>query len=384
MEKNLELIKQGKILEIPSNIKYWLLRADGGKYFDDFFLNQYVGIGNNEITLPMINEDTQLNTALGRTIEGYKNLFRKVYTTSNNQQIAHSAGRTMNFIEDMNVNDIVIVPSKQSEEFLIGVISSKPYEITSDEENLEIDGKLTRSPYLKRRDVTWIKIVNRSFISAEMRWILSAHQTIFKLSPYAEHIDNLLSPIYIKGEQCFSSIRIGTEEGVSVDQWFELYKIIKEKTGEKSDEITVKSNVRSPGYIEIVAAAVEIPTVLKASGAILGAALITGKVKLPGIEVMGIIPYFFHEGKLQRERMKLENESLKIENDLKKVDLEVKKSKITIGNSGSTGDTANTGVSENLNTSLTEELNISPFNPGTVIPIQMQTDNENLQNEDES
>ncbi|MBM7645069.1 hypothetical protein JOD45_001280 [Scopulibacillus daqui] len=67
------------ILEIPENVGYWLLRADGGKYYDDFFLNDFVAISDNEITLEMIRE-CQNNSIAGITLDHYKELYKEKYS----------------------------------------------------------------------------------------------------------------------------------------------------------------------------------------------------------------------------------------------------------------------------------------------------------------
>lgn len=110
-------LEQGKILNIPKTTNYWLVRADGGKYFDDFFLNNFIAISNNEVTLEMINTFYQLNTVIGRTVEGYKALLEKTYPDYSTRQVSNAAGRTMDFIERIQMNDIVMVPSKNSQEF---------------------------------------------------------------------------------------------------------------------------------------------------------------------------------------------------------------------------------------------------------------------------
>ncbi|QTD40636.1 hypothetical protein [Sporosarcina sp. Te-1] len=114
VKSTLDFLEKGKILEIPKDTKYWLVRADGGKFYDDFLLNNYIAISDDEITLDAINEFPQLNTDVGRTIEGYKSLYKEKYEKWNNQQIAHAASRTMKFIDEIKENDIVVVPSHRS------------------------------------------------------------------------------------------------------------------------------------------------------------------------------------------------------------------------------------------------------------------------------
>lgn len=42
---------QIEIYQFNSRAKYWLVRADGGKYYDDFKYNHFISIHHNQVTL---------------------------------------------------------------------------------------------------------------------------------------------------------------------------------------------------------------------------------------------------------------------------------------------------------------------------------------------
>lgn len=259
MDEKDTLFDEAKILHIPEETKYWLTRANGGKFYDDFFLNNFIAVSDNEIRLDDIQEYSHLANNLGATQEVYKKIYESAYPDFNSQQISISAKRTFHFIELIQTDDIILVPSKNSNEFLLGIVSSDVYEV-DDVSNDQMKGiNYTPCPYKKRRRVKWIKTIDRSFISYEMRWILSAHQTIYDLSPHANHIDKLLSPIYIKGEKCYGIIHIGTEDGINVKQWMRLYGIVDEVGGDDSNKVIVKNSVRSPGIVEYVTELAKLP-----------------------------------------------------------------------------------------------------------------------------
>ena len=44
--------------------RFWLIRAEGGKFFDDFVNNDYVGIKYNRITIKELNKLLRLSNLL--------------------------------------------------------------------------------------------------------------------------------------------------------------------------------------------------------------------------------------------------------------------------------------------------------------------------------
>lgn len=363
-------IYQINILELHDDIGYWLLRADGGKYYDDFFLNNFVAISDNEITLEMISE-LEKNSIAGITIDHYKNLYREKYPKWKNQQIAHAASRTEKFINQIKIGDIVLVPSKKSVNFLLGVVDSEVYEITEEEVNSGERVNYIITPFLKRRKVRWLKEIPRGEISEKLHWVLSAHQTIFDLHKYKDYINQLLSPIYIQNGTCHGTIKINKKEGLNSDEWYKLYSIIKEYSDTSEEEVIVKTDVQSPGSIEFtvndIITTVTIVIALSAP--------IIGDINLKCVKIKGIIPFFisYKEEKLKREKMEKEIEileeekrTIQIENDRAEFELEKEKEIWKIKKE--------TEVEQ-----LRQQLQISSFDAGRTVVNQKQTDNsENL------
>lgn len=259
MDSTFDFLENGIILEIPQDTKYWLVRADGGKFYHDFMLNNFIAVSDNEVTLESISEFPQLKSDIGHTIEGYKSLYNETYEEWNQQQIAHAASRTMKFLDEIKEKDIVIVPSHRSQNFIVGIVTGDPYQIN--EEEIGITEHYAKCSYLKRRRVQWVKEVPRSAISEKMYWILSSHQSILSLNDHDEYIDKLLAPIYIKNGQCYGALKIDRKDGVTSSEWLKLYSVI-EDVKDDSSEIVVKSNVQSPGHIEILSELANLPKVI--------------------------------------------------------------------------------------------------------------------------
>lgn len=354
------------ILKIPGNTGYWLVRADGGKYYEDFFLNNFIAISDNEITLEKISESAKGSIA-GIAIEHYKTLYKEVYGGWTSQQISLAASRTQKFMDEMKIGDLILVPSKKSTDFLVGIITSDTFEITEKEITSKVEVNYPINQFFKRREVQWLKEVSRKDISEKLYWILSAHQTIFDLSGQKDYINQLLAPVYIQDGLCHGTLKISKKEGLNSDEWFELYSIIKAKSDKSQDEVIVKSNVQSPGLIEFVAE--NAVTIIAVTTALSG--VLWGDINVAGVKVKGILPYFqtHKKGNIEIEKSKkeldmmeedqkakhLENERTQLELDMQREEFELKKI-------------------ENEAERLRLQLQISSFDAGTVFVNQTQTD----------
>lgn len=351
----MEHISNNHILGIPESTNYWLVRADGGKYFEDFFTNNFIAIADNEISLERIKFEEEQNALTGITIENYKDLYTKVYPNMKPQQIAHAASRTMHFINSIQVNDLVLVPSQRSTHFILGIVVSDVYEASGLQLTRGDGDHYPLCDYTKRRNIIWLKFIDRDTISEKMYWMLSAHQSIFNLNEHSDHIDKLLTSIYVKGNKCHATVKVNTEKDIYLNDWLELYNEVKKHSGNESTEIAIKSNVQSPGLIDFITNVENLPTLLTAVGTLSG--VLFTKVQIGTVQILGIIPYFFNEGPISRKTMKLDNQ-------LKEVELEMKKAELI-----------NYKKENNISLPpISEKLEITPFNAGKVVEFRKPKD----------
>lgn len=364
------------ILEIPGNTGYWLVRADGGKYYDDFFLNNFIAISDNEISLEKISESAKGSIA-GIAIEHYKALYKAEYEGWTPQQISLAASRTQKFMDEMKIGDLILVPSKKSADFLLGIITSDAFEITEKDITSKVEVNYTINQFFKRRKVQWLKEVSRKEISEKLYWILSAHQTIFDLSGQKDYINQLLAPIYVQDGLCHGTLKISKKEGLNSDEWYELYSVIKAKSDLNQGEVIIKSNVQSPGLIELIAEnAVTIITV----ATVLSGAL-WGDIKVAGVTVKGIFPYFQSHKKGNLEIKKTEQEIEMMKDDQKAKQLENERTQLELDMQR---DEFELKKLENEADRLRLQLQISSFDAGTVFVNQTQTDSGDDLDADES
>lgn len=326
-----------KILEIPKETKYWLVRAGRGEEYEDFKQSSSIGIQYNQISLENLIQLEKISinvpelTPSGRkrkseTIEKEYNKKKKDLYTSlvlrnirpkpSKNGASQIGSRLQNFYNKMNIGDIVIVPYRSSRKFLIGIISSEIYELT-DDEYLELKNKVELnsigqkiSVCKKRRKITWVNEVNREWINPKLLYTINMHQSIIDITDYGKYIDGLLSPVYIKDNVIYGKISVRTKDNINSEVWETLYKTIN-KLKNKDDVIDIKSNVESPGSLLLS---------MGIGGTIFSficcVLYFSKEISVLGVKFQGIKRSLNEE-----KKEKLENKNLEIKNEKDKIEL---------------------------------------------------------------
>ena len=329
-----------KILEIPKETKYWLVRAGRGEEYEDFKQSSSIGIQYNQISLENLIQLEKISikvpelTPSGRkrkseTIEKEYNKKKKDLYTSlvlrnirpkpSKNGASQIGSRLQNFYNKMNIGDIVIVPYRSSRKFLIGIISSEMYELT-DDEYLELKNKVELnsigqkiSVCKKRRKITWVNEVNREWINPKLLYTINMHQSIIDITDYGKYIDGLLSPVYIKDNVIYGKISVRTKDNINSEVWETLYKTIN-KLKNKDDVIDIKSNVESPGSLLLSMGIGAI--FIGVSGFICCVLYFSKEISVLGVKFQGIKRSLNEE-----KKEKLENKNLEIKNEKDKIEL---------------------------------------------------------------
>lgn len=329
-----------KILEIPKETKYWLVRAGRGEEYEDFKQSSSIGIQYNQISLENLIQLEKISinvpelTPSGRkrkseTIEKEYNkkkkdlytilVLRNIRPKPSKNGASQIGSRLQNFYNKMNIGDIVIVPYRSSRKFLIGIISSEMYELT-DDEYLELKNKVELnsigqkiSVCRKRRKITWVNEVNREWINPKLLYTINMHQSIIDITDYGKYIDGLLSPVYIKDNVIYGKISVRTKDNINSEVWETLYKTIN-KLKNKDDVIDIKSNVESPGSLLL---SMGIGAIYIGVSGFIGCVLYFSKeISVLGVKFQGIKRSLNEE-----KKEKLENKNLEIKNEKDKIEL---------------------------------------------------------------
>lgn len=133
-----EILDLFNITEIDTNRNYWLVRTKSGKYFDEFYIDGFIGIGWNKISdMTIINSDQ----------EAVKNIIKQGYPDENRPGLI--ANQIIRFVKEMKKGDIVLIPSKNSRYVAFGeLVDDNIYlEDIDNAEELEIRTYLQEEKY---------------------------------------------------------------------------------------------------------------------------------------------------------------------------------------------------------------------------------------------
>ena len=164
-----------------------------------------------------------------------------------------------NFFFEVKKGDIVIIPNHGSEKLLFGEItnnkisSSKAYD-KEREKNYSFE--LSRS-------VRWEKSRDRYELNPKLYSLFFSHHTISSGDSYGTYIDNELQDFYSKDGLTHLLIPIRKEGDINARGLSRLCLDLLDLTDEflkenniqaETDDIKIKSNINSPGTIELIGA----------------------------------------------------------------------------------------------------------------------------------
>lgn len=281
---NIDLANIEKNLpHLDSFSNYWLFRANGGEFFTDFKLNEYIGISWNEITIDQIKKCNNSVNELKRllySLDKYKSKDKNVITNNSEEldlfkfledfdipeisnsiprKISNAASQLLRFVNDIKINDTVIVPSKNSETLLVGKVTGEPFEFNEEEKDINLlstENSYKHSGYLKRIPVKWMGSFQRNDADAKLYKLIYSQHTINNANEYRNIINRALFDAYILDDsELHLTYYINKESGISgkaLGQFVSCYSKLYELLSNDS-EMQVKINVQSPGPVESTA-----------------------------------------------------------------------------------------------------------------------------------
>lgn len=266
---------------LDSNSNYWLVRANGGDYFTDFNLNSYIGIGWNKITLDDIQESNNSNEQLKTIIlDKYPNIVSNTEVSEvlldeddsdeeldmptyevgqlTTRQLSSTVGQLLRFTNDMNINDLVVVPSANSEQFIVGKITSTPFEETKKHlDTLASEStNYKQSNFLKRIKVNWLGRFGREDADTALYKMIYSQHAISNIDSYSPYINRAIFDAYVlDGDELHLTYHVTQETNIEakllgqfIYQYSEMYELLSE-----SNDLKIKVNIQSKGPAESTA-----------------------------------------------------------------------------------------------------------------------------------
>ena len=276
LAQDLEMIKKYDIpiVRIDPNINYWLIRTNAGEYFEEFYLENFVGINWNNFNEANDFLDVNKEATTIRLAETYKE----------NKQPGHTFSQIKRFFHEIKIGDIVMIPSQNSKHIGFGEVTSDVY-ISKLSQTETDEGEC---PYEKRRNIRWVKTVARNKLDPYLYKMMHTHLTISNANDYADAIDRTMYNYYYKGDKAHLVLNVKQKDDIplmdlvsALQAPLDLVELIQNpedpnKVYNKRD-LDGKLRVQSPGIIEFVSSGGAFSLVVLAGILIVG--LVGGKFK---------------------------------------------------------------------------------------------------------
>ncbi|HEL0615901.1 TPA: hypothetical protein TUU97_001157 [Streptococcus equi subsp. zooepidemicus] len=229
---------------VDSKKDYWFVRAQKGLFYKSFLNGGYIAIGWNHITfddLENLDEDS---------------VKQKIKKFDKNIEKPGSAyNQMMRFTYNLNIGDIVIVPSEAPNDFLVGEITSRPY--TESDENIESASNIC--PFNKRIKVHWMGVIPNRDIDPQLYKLVYSGHTITDANPYKKFINRGLYDAYIDHDHMSVTFKVLQENNIDAFEYTtflytltQMIRIIENDLDASGKKVSLRTNVQSPGPIELI------------------------------------------------------------------------------------------------------------------------------------
>lgn len=229
---------------VDSSKDYWFVRAQKGLFYKSFLTGGYIAIGWNHITLEDL-EYLDEEAVKGKIKDFDKNI----------EKPGSAYNQMMKFAYNLNIGDIVIVPSESPNDFLVGEITSRPY--TETESNIESASNVC--PFNKRMNVHWFGIIANKDIDPQLYKLVYSGHTITDANAYKKFINRGLYDAYIDHNHMSITFKVQEENNIDAFEYstflhtvLQMADIVKKASGMEDEKVILRTNVQSTGPIELL------------------------------------------------------------------------------------------------------------------------------------
>lgn len=309
------------VQEVDDTRHYWFIRTQGGSYFDEFFLDNFVAIGHEDV--PCVPEDRRTDQLVDTLKEAHP-------------QTTRVLNQVYRFCKEIRKGDIVIIPSAASAHFAFGYITDdEAYKEEISEEDIA-EGKC---PYTRRRKTHWIQGISKDRVDSKLYTFFRNQQALSQVDAYSDFIERAIHPLYIKNDIAHFTLSIRTPDSPNafdipvymygiLTMAQELAEELKIDETDFSTSIKSRTNVQSAGLIELLGPVTQVALIAAVAVALFGGTIKfnfskdrkTGEMKTDGLigAITKIMDRRNKNKKYSEEEMQEIIERLKIENPTNK------------------------------------------------------------------
>jgi hypothetical protein len=260
-----------KIPEVSTKRHYWIIRTNGGIYYQDFILHEYISISWDYITLNILNNENE--DAIKRLIGMYAGNLNEEIDLDDEETDGSSKGKVTaiynkihRFVFEISRGDIVLIPSSNSDFITIAEVTGDVYENPNYVETRLLkdpDSETVPCPYYKRRKIRTLKTIEKGKMDIYLTKGFYSQHALSSMDDYAPYIDRTIYGIYSKGDEVHTTIHAGHPNGLTLKELVSLSTLLEESASSlahqcgipfDSSDVEVKLNIHSPGLIELIGA----------------------------------------------------------------------------------------------------------------------------------
>ncbi len=238
-----EILKN--VESLNTDAKYWFVRTEYGKLFEEFLKKNYIAIGWDYLTLYEVNNVNE-DLVKRKMAEVEK---ADLNTFNGKIKVSAAYNKIKTFIS-LKKDDIIIIPSRNSDRLAFGRVED---ETAFEEISVDI--------FKKRRKVRWYEIKYMEDLNPIFYQVKSNQHTISNINHFAPHIDRVIGNLFEKGQNTHYVLKIEKTEDVNFDELQILMDNIKVliqninkelNFNEDNNEFYIKINLQSKGALELI------------------------------------------------------------------------------------------------------------------------------------
>lgn len=202
-----------EIYQVSEEKRYWVVRAESGRYYDHFTKYGVVALGHLNCVEP---KDTPEGQVFCPDEGELTDLFKKYHDSKEHKKQSTSVqlAQVKSFTYDMSVGDWVVTVGSSFIRF--GRIISKPYiknaplTVVYDPEK----GRKVDMDYRLRRSVVWGPFIPRKELPYGLIQSLKSNLTVFNLDRHWQAVHHSLYPAFMRDNQLFLSSKIRSDKEI--------------------------------------------------------------------------------------------------------------------------------------------------------------------------
>lgn len=257
-----------KIPSVPEDIHYWIIRTNGGEYYEDFTLHEYISISWDYVSLSILY--TKDDDEIKRLIEVYEKMSTLPEDSDDESdgtakgKITAILNKINRFVFEIDKGDIILIPSKNSDRIAIAKVIGDVYEAENYVESYLQANPTTEivpCPYRKRRKIKILKTITKGQMDIYLAKGFNSQHALSSMDEYAPYINRTIYGIYSRGDELHTTLHAGHPNGLTLKELVEFSTQL-EKTASSiaqqceipfdSSQVEVKLNIHSPGLIELI------------------------------------------------------------------------------------------------------------------------------------